>query len=85
MTHSLIILLLPNIFQTLTLYQIQVIGDHRRNAYQPWYELCDLTKAQKELNIDITDFTNREVQELILEARNAATKRKKSRGKDYEE
>ena len=57
-------------------YSLTIIGDHRRNAYQPWYELADLRPLQKELGVEISDFSAIEINTMLAEARKRANARK---------
>lgn len=46
-------------------YCIWVYGKYQQWAYQPYWELCSLTKVQKELGVDIEDPTKEEINYLI--------------------
>jgi len=48
-------------------YRIWLTGKHAKWAYQPFYELADLTKLQKELNISIVELDEYEIKQLIVE------------------
>jgi len=39
------------------IYHIYILGKHCMNAYQPYYELIDLRKAQDELDISVTSLS----------------------------
>ena len=49
-------------------YRIYLVGDHSQYAVQPYYELADLTRAQKELGISIEYLTGDEIKLLRYEA-----------------
>ena len=49
-------------------YALQFHGEDRFSAYQPDYELIDLTAAQKEFDIKLYDLGKEEVNQLLYEA-----------------
>lgn len=51
-----------------TIYKLWVHGDRACNALQPYYELADLRKAQKDLDLTVQDLSGEEVQKLLFEA-----------------
>lgn len=58
-----------------SIYRIWVYKD-MQYAYQPWYELADLTDVQNKLGIKISDMPKEEVIQLINEALTKARKDK---------
>ena len=48
-----------------TIYKIQLHGNRRCTAWQPYYELADLRKLQSELDIEMHDLNEEEVRHLI--------------------
>ena len=57
-------------------YAITIIGDKRRNAYQPFYELSDLRSIQKDLDVEISDYTALEINTMLASARKSANARR---------
>lgn len=55
-------------------FRIYLIGEHSQYAVQPFYELADLTKAQKELDITLEYLTGDEIKLLRYEAAQKAKK-----------
>jgi hypothetical protein len=55
-------------------YRIWLYGKYNQYANQPYYELGDLRKAQKELGLSIRNYSADEIQTLIIEALNKARK-----------
>jgi len=55
-------------------YGIWFHGESRFHAYQPYYELADLRKVQKDLNISMKDFKKEEVDYLLNEGLKNQTK-----------
>jgi hypothetical protein len=60
-------------------YRIWILGDHAQFAVQPFYELADLRRIQKELGIKITELDHDEIMMLIIEGLQKAKKLKKER------
>lgn len=50
------------------IFKLWIFGVHKQFAYQPWYELADLRKVQKELGIKIYEISNDEVEQQIYDA-----------------
>ena len=57
-------------------FRIWLLGNEMQFASQPYYELIDLRKIQKELGVDIEDFDPMEAKRLIYEALQKAKKDK---------
>ena len=49
------------------IFAIQIHGDRRRTAWQPFYELADLRSVQRELNIKMIDLDADECRHLIAQ------------------
>ena len=47
-------------------YNIYIFGKHQCRAYQPFYELVDLTQAQEELGIIVQGFTGQQARTLQI-------------------
>lgn len=60
-----------------SVYRIWVLGDHAQWAVQPYYELADLRRIQKELNIKINELEKDEILQLIYDGLQKAKKLKK--------
>ena len=58
-------------------YKIYLQGKNERYAYQPYYELADLRKLQKEFGIKLEWLDNIEITNLIMEARRNAKKKER--------
>ena len=60
-----------------SVYKVWILGDHSQWAYQPYYELADLRKLQKELDIKIQELDGDEIRQLIYDGLQKAKKLKK--------
>lgn len=60
-----------------SVYRIWVLGEHAQWAVQPYYELADLRKIQKELNVKINELDKDEIMQLIYDGLQKAKKLKK--------
>lgn len=56
-------------------YRIYLQGSNEQYAYQPYYELGDLRKIQKELGVSLEFLSKEEINNAIMEARRNAKKK----------
>jgi hypothetical protein len=61
-----------------SVYRIWILGEHAQWAVQPYYELADLRKLQKELGIKIDELSKDEILQLIYDGLQKAKKLKKA-------